>query len=79
MDEKKHKSFWELLFYRKSFLRALTISAIIGTLLIIINQGDLILLGKFPPIWKVVLTYLVPFSVSSYSSAKLLSEINQQE
>lgn len=76
MDTEYHKSFWELLFCRKSMIRAIKISLIIGTLLTIINQGDMIINGTFPPLWKIILTYLVPFSVSSYSSAKLLREIN---
>lgn len=74
-----HMTFWELLFCRKSYQRATKISLIVGTLLTIINQGDMILAGQLPPIWKIILTYLVPFCVSSYSSAKLLREINTKQ
>lgn len=79
MNEDNHKSFWELLFCKKSMIRAVKISFIIGTLLIIINQADMIIAGNMPPLWKIILTYLVPFSVSSYSSAKLLHEINRKQ
>ncbi len=79
MNEEYHKSFWALLFCKKSMIRAIIISMIIGTLLTIINQGDMIINGGMPPIWKIILTYLVPFSVSSYSSAKLLHEINTKQ
>ncbi len=79
MDDEYHKSFWELLFCKKSMIRAIKISLIIGTLLTIINQGDMIINGIMPPLWKIILTYLVPFSVSSYSSAKLLREINTKQ
>lgn len=79
MDDEYHKSFWELLFCKKSMIRAIKISLIIGTLLTIINQGDMIINGTMPPLWKIILTYLVPFSVSSYSSAKLLREINTKQ
>lgn len=79
MDDEYHKSFWELLFCKKSMIRAIKISLIIGTLLTIINQGDMIVNGIIPPLWKIILTYLVPFSVSSYSSAKLLREINTKQ
>lgn len=79
MNEDNHKSFWELLFCKKSMIRAVKISLIIGTLLIIINQADMIIAGNMPPLWKIILTYLVPFSVSSYSSAKLLHEINRKQ
>lgn len=79
MNEEYHKSFWELLFCKKSMIRAVKISLIIGTLLTIINQGDMIINGIMPPLWKIALTYLVPFGVSSYSSAKLLYEINTKQ
>lgn len=79
MNEDNHKSFWQLLFCKKSMIRAVKISLIIGTLLIIINQADMIIAGNMPPLWKIILTYLVPFSVSSYSSAKLLHEINRKQ
>ncbi len=69
-------NFWTLLIHPKVFIRALKVSAIVGTILILINQGDIILAGTIPPIWKILLTYAVPYSVSSYSSAALLSEIN---
>ena len=78
-SDEVHKSFWQLLFCKKSFTRALKISLIIGTLLTIINQGDMILAGILPPLWKIILTYMVPFCVSSYSSAKLLHEINSKQ
>lgn len=54
--------------------RALKVSAIVGTVLTAINQGDLIAAGGFPPIWKIALTYLVPYCVSSYSTAALLTD-----
>ena len=57
--------------------RALKVSAIVGTALVAINQGDLILAGHWPPLWKLLLTYLVPYSVSSYSTAALLRDLNR--
>lgn len=52
--------------------RALKVSLIVGSFLVAINQGDLILQGAWPPIWKIALTYLVPYSVSSYSTAAFM-------
>ncbi|MGI9203450.1 MAG: nitrate/nitrite transporter NrtS [Woeseiaceae bacterium] len=51
-------------------VRSLKVGAIVGTLLTAINQGDLILSGDLTvaAIWKIPLTYLVPFSVSTYAS-----------
>ncbi len=52
------------------WLRALRISLIVGSLLMAINHGDLIITGAMESDhWvKVLLTYSVPFSVSTYSS-----------
>ena len=48
---------------------ALRVSAVVGTVLNIINQGDA-LLGRAPLDWlHLVLNYLVPFFVASYSGA----------
>lgn len=51
--------------------RAAKVSLVIGTLLVLINQGDLILAGVWPPLWKVLLTYLVPYGVASYAAAAM--------
>ncbi|HKB26948.1 MAG TPA: nitrate/nitrite transporter NrtS [Methylomirabilota bacterium] len=50
--------------------RSLGIAAIVGTLLLAINQGDLLLHGAWPPAlaWKVPLTYLVPFVVATWGA-----------
>lgn len=51
-------------------MRALRVAAIIGSILTLINQGDQIWAGNMPPVWKVILTYLVPYLVSSYAGAQ---------
>ena len=49
---------------------ALKIALVVGTLLNLINQGGRVLDG-LPPSWfHVVLNYLVPYCVSSYSAAR---------
>lgn len=48
--------------------RSLGVSVIVGTILTAINQGDVILAGEQPTIWKVVLTYIVPFCVATYGA-----------
>lgn len=53
--------------------RSLKVALIIGTLLTAINQGDLIMAGQQPVIWKVALTYLVPFLVASYGAYSALA------
>ena len=55
---------------RDIVLRSLKVSAIVGTILVAINQGDVILAGELPVsvLWKVALTYLVPYCVSTYAA-----------
>ena len=50
--------------------RSLAIAAVVGTILVAINQGDLFLRGEWPPslLWKVPLTYLVPFVVATWGA-----------
>lgn len=54
--------------------RGLKVAAIIGTLLVAINQGNVLLVGNIPPdvFWKIPLTYLVPYLVSTYSAAQAI-------
>lgn len=63
-------SFLSRWFERSNVLRAIKVAIIVGTVLTLINQGDQIWVGDVPPIWKIALTYLVPYLVSSYAGAK---------
>ena len=50
--------------------RSLAIAAIIGTVLLLINQGDVLLRPSWPRglLWKAPLTYLVPFVVATWGA-----------
>jgi len=50
--------------------RAITLALIVGTILTLINQSDVIRTGNCTALvaTKIGLTYLVPFSVSTYSA-----------
>ncbi|MEM1052329.1 MAG: nitrate/nitrite transporter NrtS [Pseudomonadota bacterium] len=48
--------------------RSFAVSIVVGTILCAINQGDVILAGGTPVLWKVVLTYIVPFCVATYGA-----------
>jgi hypothetical protein len=48
--------------------RSLLVAAVVGTALNLINQGPEMLSGHLPVLWKLVLTYVVPFLVASYGS-----------
>jgi hypothetical protein len=47
--------------------RSGVIALVVGTLLTAINQGDVLLAGPWPPalVWKLPLTYAVPFLVAT--------------
>lgn len=51
-----------------SVRRSLAVAVVIGTILNTINQGPEILAGHWPIWWRLVLTYFVPFAVTSYGS-----------
>lgn len=51
-----------------SLRRSLVVALVVGTALNLINQGPEMLSGKWPVIWKLALTYVVPFLVASYGS-----------
>ncbi len=55
-------------------LRGLRVGAIVGTILVAINQGDLLLAGDLPldAVWKIPLTYCVPYCVSTYVSVSAI-------
>ena len=48
--------------------RSAIVAIVVGTALNLINQGPEILSGSSPVIWKLALTYIVPFLVASYRS-----------
>ncbi|MEP3051829.1 MAG: nitrate/nitrite transporter NrtS [Erythrobacter sp.] len=48
--------------------RSLAVAIVVGTILIAINHGDVILNGGSPALWKIPLTYLVPFLVATYGA-----------
>ena len=60
-------------------MRSLKVAGIVGTILVAINQGDALLGGGLPAeaMWKVPMTYLVPYCVSTYASvAAVLAKSN---
>jgi hypothetical protein len=61
------------LFYPRVFRRALGVAAVVGTVLFLINQFDVVITGHITPIVvaKILLTFLVPFSVSTYSALQI--------
>lgn len=57
-----------IVFERGIVRRSLIIGLIVGTVLNLINQGDALLTGGALVAWKIVLTYCVPYCVSTYGA-----------
>jgi hypothetical protein len=69
---------------RSVVTRALKIALVVGTILGAINHGDKLLLMLLDPmsmalsagdLVKIVVTYLVPYSVSTYSSVQTIRNL----
>jgi hypothetical protein len=56
--------------HRPMLKRSTAVALVVGTVLMIINQGDVLLGAKWPGalIWKIPLTYLVPFVVATWGA-----------
>lgn len=48
--------------------RSLTVAAVVGTVLNLINQGDVLIAGTGLSYAKLALTYTVPFCVATYGA-----------
>jgi hypothetical protein len=70
------QGFFSLAFSNEVVLRALKVALIVGTLLALINHGGKILSMSLTgeSVLKIMLTYLVPYWVSTYSAVKALQE-----
>ena len=56
--------------HRPMLERSLAVALVVGTLLLIINQGDVLLSASWlwALLWKIPLTYLVPFLVATWGA-----------
>lgn len=56
--------------HRPMLRRSLLTALAVGTLLVAINQGNVLLDGRFPAAlwWKIPLTYAVPFCVATWGA-----------
>ncbi|TDI58705.1 MAG: hypothetical protein E2O92_09255 [Alphaproteobacteria bacterium] len=51
---------------------SVVVAIVVGTILNLINQGDALLGDQPLVIWKLVLTYMVPYCVSTYGAVMAL-------
>ena len=61
-------SWWEMAICDGTPKKAFITACIVGTILIAINHGDLVMAGTVPPVAKVALTYLVPYCVTTWGA-----------
>jgi len=79
MDERsKIRNIVDTAFSANIIKRSLLISAIVGSVLVIINHGDVIMTGSIDTkqMTKILLTYCVPYLVSTYSAVSVTLEHN---
>jgi hypothetical protein len=70
LAEQRKPDFWARWRRPAVLRRAARVALVVGTLLLVINHWEILAGGALPALWKVALTYLVPFAVSTYSSAR---------
>ena len=58
----------QMIFGDKTPKKAFFTALVVGTILTMINHGDIILAGGAPPLLKVVLTYCVPYCVTTWGA-----------
>ena len=68
MPEKYSIKFLEVAFSDGMPKKAFLTAGVVGTVLTVINHGDGILTDDYPPFIKVVLTYCVPFCVTTWGA-----------
>lgn len=69
----------DIIFNKGIVRRSLIIAAIVGTILNLIAQGDFMVEGQPLNVWKICLTYCVPYCVATYGAvtARLETYRNQ--
>jgi hypothetical protein len=72
-DESANRCLRHAVVYAPVVKRALRVALVVGTVLFVINQADIVLRGDLSTgvALKIGLTYLVPFSVSTYSALQI--------
>ena len=68
------KQWLSLATQRSVVQRSLRVSLVVGTALMLINQGDIIVTGQYSFVLavKAILTYLVPYCVATYVAVSAL-------
>ena len=74
--EYRSRDFWHIASSRAVVVRAARVAVVVGTVLACINHGDHVfsLTFDFDTVWRVLLTFCVPYCVSTYSSVLAVRE-----
>ena len=61
--------------------RSLRVAALVGSILVLVNQGDVLMEGAavLELLWKIPLTYCVPYAVSTYAAVDALRAANLKQ
>ena len=68
MAKSQSTRFMDIAFSDGTPKKALFTALLVGTVLIVINHGDVLLSENHPPLLKVLLTYSVSFCVTTWGS-----------
>ena len=64
----KRPSLVQMIFQDGTPKKAFYTAVIVGSVLTSINHGDVILNGSLPQVWKIALTYCVPYCVTTWGA-----------
>ena len=67
-DSSNSQTLRELAFGGGTPRKALATSVVVGSILVAINHGDVILSGVPPEFHKIILTYIVPYMVTTWGA-----------
>ena len=71
------RPFWAATVQKQIVLNACRIALVVGTALNLVNQGEAILAGHGIAWGHVVMNYIVPYCVATYSAVK--NELNRRD
>ncbi|GAA3855147.1 nitrate/nitrite transporter NrtS [Celeribacter arenosi] len=76
MSDEQNMGLLQLALQRSVVIRAVRIAAVVGLVLAIINHGDKLISGEVTAVtaFKMGLTFLVPYCVSTFSSVLAIRE-----
>jgi len=74
------RHFLKLCFSRDIVKRASFTALIVGAVLMVINHGDVLLTGQLETsrLFKIILTFLVPYTVSTISSVSTIVSMRKE-